>query len=378
MNTISSLGIASLVATVLASCSAPSPPTAAAGDTLGDDGGGSGDDASSNGNGANPDPNASSNGGSGAGGSSSGSRGGSSGGAASSGGGSSSGTGPVDGGLAVATDADPGSDPEIAGSYTITTDTFSVPSNAEVFKCQSFANPFKGQQVDIKTWEANMSVGSHHMFVFYQSNATNTSITDCNGLQIQPFTFVAQGPHVFQTYPEGVGATIPTSMGFMVNVHFINSGATTLNAQVKVTMYVTKAGVVKQHAGIVFVNNIALSEPADGQPHTFSKTCALGNTTPITIVASNSHMHKTATHFTATMNGMPLYDTTAWSDPPMEPPPGGPMQLPAGASETFSCTYAPTGTALSFGESVNNIMCIGQAVFYPTQNISSPFLGCNF
>ena len=174
MNTISSLGIASLVATVLASCSAPSQPTAAAGDTLGDDGGGSGDDASSNGNGANPDPNASSNGGSGAGGSSSGSRGGSSGGAASSGGGSSSGTGPVDGGLAVATDADPGSDPEIAGSYTITTDTFSVPSNAEVFKCQSFANPFKGQQVDIKTWEANMSVGSHHMFVFYQSNATNT------------------------------------------------------------------------------------------------------------------------------------------------------------------------------------------------------------
>jgi hypothetical protein len=291
---------------------------------------------------------------------------------------SSGGAAPVDGGLTVASDADPGSDPEIAGSYTITSDMFSVPSNGEVFKCQSFANPFKGQQVDIKTWEANMSVGSHHMFVFYQNNATDTGISDCSGLQIQPFTFVAQGPHVYQTYPEGVGATIPTSMGFMVNVHFINSGATTLNAQVKVTMYVTKAGVVKQHAGIVFVNNIALSEPADGQPHTFSKTCAIGNTTPITIVASNSHMHKTATHFTATMNGMQLYDTTAWSDPPMEPPPGGPMQLPTGASETFSCTYAPTGTALSFGESVNNIMCIGQAVFYPTQNISSPFLGCNF
>src|SRR6202012_4041571 len=112
-----------------------------------------------------------------------------------------------------------------------------------------------------------------------------------------------------------------------------------LNAQVKVIMYVAKSGIVKQHAGIVFVNNPALNEPADGQPHTFTATCPIGNTTPITIVASNSHMHKTATHFTPTMNGIPLSDTTQWSDPPLEPPPGGPMQVPAGGSETYSCTY---------------------------------------
>jgi hypothetical protein len=215
------------------------------------------------------------------------------------------------------------------------------------------------------------------MFVFYQSGATNGSVYDCSGLQIQPFTFVAQGPHVYQTYPEGVGAVIPTSMGFMVNVHYINTSASPVQAQVKVSMYAAKAGVIKQPAGTIFVNNIRLNEPADGRSHTFSSTCGIGNTTPITVVASNSHMHKTATHFTATINGTMLYDTMQWSDPPLEAPPGGPIQVPVGGSETWACTYAPTTAPLSFGESVSNIMCIGQAIFYPAQNVASPFLGCS-
>ena len=328
MKTIARLGIAVTLAALVVSCSAHSTgaedPFAQSGDN-----GSSGDDeaGTSSGSAAGSGSDVGSTSGTGSASGSGTSSGSGSAGSTGSSSGASSG-GAVDGGLAVSNDADPGSDPEIAGSFTITTQTFQVPPQGEVFKCQTFANPFKGQQVDIKTWEANMSPGSHHMFVFYQSGATDGSIYDCSGLQIQPFTFVAQGPHVYQTYPEGVGATIPTSMGFMVNVHFINTSASTLSAQVKVTMYVTKAGVVTQHAGIVFVNNIALSEPADGQPHTFSKTCGIGNTTPITVVASNSHMHKTATHFSATMNGTPLYDTDQWSDPPMRAAARGPDEPP--------------------------------------------------
>jgi hypothetical protein len=376
MRTIASLGLATLVGAAVASCSSPSngpgDGQGLSSNDNGDDGGAasSGDKGSSAGTGGNA--------GGGSSGTGSGNTGSGAGSSGKPGGTTTQDAGSaVDGGLSVSSTDDPANDPEIAATYTITTQTFSVPPGGEVFKCQTFANPFNGQQVDIKTWEANMAVGSHHMFVFYQSGATNGSIADCSGLQIAPFTFVAQGPHVYQTYPEGVGATIPTSMGFMVNVHFINTGSTTLTAQVKVNMYVTKPGVVTKHAGSIFVNNPLLSEPADGQPHTFTKTCAIGNTTPITVVASNSHMHKTATQFTSSIDGVPLYSTSQWSDPPLEAPPGGAMQVAQGASETFACTYAPTQTPLSFGESVNNIMCIGQAIFYPAQNISSPFLGCS-
>ena len=137
--------------------------------------------------------------------------------------GDSDGGAPDDGGITMTGDADPNSDPDIAGSFSITSQGFTVPPGAEVFKCQSFANPFQGQQVDIKTWEADMTAGSHHMFVFYSNGARDGALADCSGLQIQAFTFVAQGPHVFQTYPHGVGATIPTSMGFQINAHYINT-----------------------------------------------------------------------------------------------------------------------------------------------------------
>ena len=141
-------------------------------------------------------------------------------------------------------------------------------------------------------------------------------------------------------------------------------------------MYVTKAGVVTQHAGMIFNNNLALTEPADGQPHTFTKSCPVSQN--LTILASNNHMQKTATHFTASVGQTLIYDTDIWSDPPMLPPPGGPLMVTAGSNLTWSCTYAPTTTPLTFGESSQNIMCIEQSVFYPVANIANPIIGCNF
>jgi hypothetical protein len=295
------------------------------------------------------------------------------------GGGASSNARPGDAGNALqitTSDAAPTEDPDVAYSVTLTSQSFTVPPNTEAFKCQDFENPFNGQQVDIKTWEDDMTVGSHHMFVFYKAGASDSAISDCSGLESGPFTFVAQGPHVVQTYPEGIGATIPTSIGFHLNIHYINTASTPLTAQVKVTMSVWKSGRVTNHAGMIFDNNLNVTVPADGKTHTYTATCAVPQ--DVYVLASNSHMHSEATNFVATAGGMPLYQTVQWSDPP-ETIFSPPMHLAAGTPITWTCTYVNSGkSTLTFGETAgSNVMCISQSMFYPVSDVTNPTIGCS-
>jgi hypothetical protein len=289
----------------------------------------------------------------------------------------SSGGGNLDSGALSVMNADAAPpDPDIAYSVTLTSDSFTVAPNSESFTCQSFANPFQGQQVDIKTWQDDMTPGSHHMFVFYSPNATDGAMYSCSGLQSGPFTFVAQGPHVVQTYPHGIGATIPSSMGFLLNIHYINASAMALTAQVKVTMYVYKSGIVTSHAGMIFDNNINVNVPSDGKQHVYTASCTLPQ--DVYVLASNSHMHSEATNFVATAGSNALYQTTQWSDPPegiFSPP----LHLSAGTQITWSCTYVnTTGATLTFGETASkNVMCISQSMFYPVTDVSNPTIGCS-
>jgi hypothetical protein len=282
----------------------------------------------------------------------------------------------LDSGALSVTNADAAPpDPDVAYSVTLTSDSFTVAPNSESFTCQTFANPFQGQQVDIKTWQDDMTLGSHHMFVFYSPGATDGAMYNCSGLQGGPFTFVAQGPHVVQTYPHGIGATIPSSMGFALNIHYINAGSVPLTAQVKVTMYVYKSGIVTNHAGMLFDNNVNLNVPPDGKPHVYTASCTLPQ--DVYVLASNSHMHSEATNFVATAGSETLYQTTEWSDPPQgifSPP----LHLAAGSKINWSCTYVnTTGATLTFGETASkNVMCISQSMFYPVSDVSNPTIDC--
>src|SRR5689334_3640011 len=51
---------------------------------------------------------------------------------------------------------------------TITTDSFDVPPGQEMYRCQNFANPFDGLNVDIARFEVTMPAGSHHMIMFFE------------------------------------------------------------------------------------------------------------------------------------------------------------------------------------------------------------------
>jgi hypothetical protein len=333
-----------------------------------DDGGGSAPSASGSSGGVT---------GNGSGGSSGATSSGSGGSLASDGGTASSSSG-GEGGI-ITTDGAPVDNPEIdyTNTQTITMATFQVPAGEEVYYCQTFADPWS-DQVDIKTYELSMSTGSHHMFAFYQEGATTaSSATPCpaGGLTFGAFTFTSQTPHVTQTYPATIGATIPQGYGFNMMAHYLNTTSDTLSAVVSLTMYVAKPNVVTNHAGVIFLNNVSISVAATGQPVQTTDTYTLPQ--DVNILTASSHMHKYATNFIATASsGQTLYSTTLWDNPtPATYSP--PLVLTSGTTITWTCTDVnTTGTTLTFGESATaNVMCIDVNIFYPVQSVTDPVLG---
>jgi hypothetical protein len=245
--------------------------------------------------------------------------------------------------------------------------------------CQDFANPFKGQQADIKTYELHMARGSHHMLAFYKVGATDGPVIACplGGLQFGPFTFAAQSANFTQTYPQGVGATVPSDTGFTLNAHYTNPSSTPIAGQVSLTMYVAKPGIVTQHAGVLFLNQLSLLVPSwatAASPYTSDATYVLPQ--DVNILGSGSHMHRRATAFVATTStGQTLFETTQWDEPPpatYSPP----LHLTAGTSINWSCTYVnDTGLPLVFGEfAQSNVMCISASTFYPVRDVRQPVL----
>src|ERR1019366_679321 len=192
-------------------------------------------------------------------------------------------------------------DSDVAYSVTLVSDVFTVPAGKEVYKCQDFANPFHGQQVDVIKHASHMAKGSHHVLLFFKTGATDDAVSDCSGLEAYPFQYVAQSPDFSMTYPPGVGATIPTSIGFRMNMHYLNTGATPIQGQDRITMSVARSGVVTMHAGTIFYQQISIQIPATGQPYTATASCNVAQ--DVNLLSADSHMHKRATAFVATASG---------------------------------------------------------------------------
>jgi hypothetical protein len=268
--------------------------------------------------------------------------------------------------------------PGIAYSVTLTMTGFTVPAGSEVWKCQDFANPFGGQQVDIRTWDSAMTAGSHHMTLFDQPGATDGPLVDCpDGVpKATTYSFGAQAEKTSYTYPEGVGAAFGAgTMGFTMNSHYVNTSSLPIQAAVQVTIFVAAPGVVTQHAGGFEGLLFNISIPPTGQPVTVGASCTIPQ--DMNVIAAAGHMHKHASHFIATSGGTTLFETTEWSGSPpgmLSPP----IQLKAGADLTWSCIYTnDTGAALTYGSSaLTSVMCNTVLVFYPVPDVNNALLSC--
>jgi hypothetical protein len=278
----------------------------------------------------------------------------------------------------VTRDLDAGaSNPGVAYSVTLTMSGFTVPPGGEAWKCQDFANPFGGQQVDVRTWNLAMNAGSHHLTLFNVAGATDGPIVDCpNGVaNANSYSFGGQSEKLAFTYPDGVGEAIPAGIGFTMNSHYVNTTSKPIQASVVVTIFVAAPGVVTQHAGTFDALLYSISVPPTAQPVTVGSSCKLPQ--DMNLVAVAGHMHERASDFITTSGGTTLLETSEWSGSPpklFSPP----LPLKAGADLTWSCVYTnETGAPLAYGPSaLTNVMCNTVLSFYPIQDISNPVISC--
>jgi hypothetical protein len=276
------------------------------------------------------------------------------------------------GDASVATDAAP---PDAGGrDVTVDMQAFPVPPGGERYKCQNFANPFGGENVDIDRFEAHMPEGAHHMIVFFVDETPDGPLEDCSGSEFHPNVFGSQTPDGVIDLPEGVGVTIPPTTSLRLQIHFINEGEEEVSATVHTRFHVAEPGTITEHAGQLLFSNLDIAVPPL-QTATVTKTCAVP--TELRLLGASAHIHRHAIDFLATAGDQVLYQTKGWSDltPARFDPP---LLLPAGQEVTFACTFRNDGsTPLAFGESaLTDEMCILGGIYYPVDDIANPNILC--
>lgn len=255
---------------------------------------------------------------------------------------------------------------EDLNTVVVKMDEFVVPPGAEVFMCQDFANPFQGADVAIGRSESNMTRGSHHLHVYYGSNGTDPSVAPCTNIsEFRPMIHLATIPNQVSEYPAGMAAKLKGTTGLRMQVHYLNTGAQEIRAQVEVKLTKVDPATVTKWVGQMHFNRIAMQiRPGAGQVLTTS--CTIPQTFgPIGIIQAVSHMHKRGVRFVATARGQTVLETSEWDEPPptvYDPP----LMLNPGDALSWTCTYDNnTGQTLTFGDSAEkNEMCIYIARFF--------------
>jgi hypothetical protein len=258
---------------------------------------------------------------------------------------------------------------------------FPVDAGAEVYMCQTFANPFGGADAEVVKFHSSLSPGSHHMLLLFQDNASSGALTPCSGLTFGPMAYETQLPEAEISFPQGIASLIKSTQGFQVIAHYLNATNSPIMANVQIAMYKAQPGTITQHAGVFFFNNIgALSLPFGGIPPMTTKTISASYTTtiPMNLLFAAGHMHSRTQSLIATYGGTKLYESDSWDQSPLQswvPP----MQLPTGTQITWSCNVKnDTAMWLTFGESAKtNEMCIFTGAYFPVPAGADPSILVN-
>jgi hypothetical protein len=287
---------------------------------------------------------------------------------------------------------------------TLSATPFQVAAGAEVYMCQVFANPFGGVTTDIVSMHGTMGPGSHHFFLFNVSAVEIAveppvgTLGNCAGagLEFHPFPFLSQQPDWTVNYPSDasgapMGYPLVGQNYLMINVHYLNTSAEPIMANVKIDITPAKAGVVQTHVGSIFLNQTTMSVPANATIQApYDSTLTWGGDpenvpASYSIFTSWSHMHRWGLKFTASTGGNTFYTETNWDSPnlyihsPNMPEPStatgpkSPILMTGNPQITWDCSYYnDTGALLTFGDSaLDNVMCIYIGQYYPA-NATAP------
>jgi Copper type II ascorbate-dependent monooxygenase, C-terminal domain len=276
-----------------------------------------------------------------------------------------------------------------------------VAPNQEIFLCYYVTLP-NSAEVDIGAFQSYMSPFSSHHFILYQQSDSGQfaapaqpsgTIASC-GFAGGTWVYATSTPGavVSSTMPEGVGLPFKAATQVVLNMHFINTGSTTLHPKVKLNILF--ATHVQYKAGVMVSFNTSINVPAATASgpgvQTVSGTCTAPVGSKFFSMSTHTHKHATAAIVNLVRSGVtqPLVHTgeTTTYPPPQIAGSGTDWEHPGvslwdgpdyltvqqGDSFSYSCSYSNSAsTAVTVGETAaSNEMCMAIGYYYPAGTTS--------
>ena len=177
--------------------------------------------------------------------------------------------------------------------------------------------------------------------------------------------------------PAGIAGQLRENTVAILEAHYANASSEAVEAKVTVTFEPADAGTIENYAGVMMLADTNFSIPPGAgmngaAPYAHDTTCAFP--ADVNIFRIGSHTHKRLAKFEAFHRDVAgaadiakIYENTDWHAPlEITYPDASPMQVTSTQGFRFSCAWNnETASAIDFGPSVEDEMCIMGAGYWP-------------
>ena len=257
--------------------------------------------------------------------------------------------------------------------------SLTVPAGTELHLCQ-FATLPTTTDVEATAFSHRYTPGSHHFVVIATDLDTAPADMpgqyDCtNGNEPvlahgKGVLYGGQTPIGNFPLPSGVGFNFRPRQVVILQTHYLNTGATALDAKVEFGIDLAAPGTIKQEAGFMFFYDPFVYLPAGGTSMT-GLGCKVPN--DITVISASTHYHQRGTGMRVwndvggTPSASPFFETHDWEHPVDF---HGPLAVASGSRLRFECEYKnPEAQEIFEGPNAKTSeMCVFGGLYYPKQD----------
>jgi hypothetical protein len=238
-------------------------------------------------------------------------------------------------------------------------------------------------QLNVIKLHNRLTAGSHHLIVtaLNDANAMEHGPKPCQGfggaVSGAPLAITQAHDDVVQL-PEGIGYQLKAGHVMHLEMHFINTGESTLDVTGTVEFYAAAPGAIVQQAGVLLVGTADFVIPAHGTLETPTKYLALpAGMDDVKFYAITGHTHRFGTKVNVASATPPmtkvadLYAPQAfnWESPEMKhftPH----VTIPKGGGFMLQCAWNNMSNVdIRWGESANTEMCFFWGYYYPKKDV---------
>jgi hypothetical protein len=263
-----------------------------------------------------------------------------------------------------------------------------VAASTEAYTCQFFTAPTAAGEFIVGA-SHTYTPGSHHM-IFFRTDldaipAGQEAPQDCyegpNGgvmTHIRGIIYGAQTPAGELVYPSGVGLPVQSGEVFLMETHYLNAGASSLDVRVDLTLQLSDSTGIATRAGVLFFYDPFIDVPPASTNARAQMRCPIPD--DVTLITAASHYHARGVDYAAYLDPatgpaatIPFYASNDWNHPA---PLTAPVSVPAGSRIRFVCQYLNTDPAKEYFQgpsATSNEMCMFVAVYYPEMDAFTDF-----